>query len=277
MPRRGSGSAAPGWRRCGGKRTAAGPGRAPRHWILIRRSLSDPADLASCYCHPPEGRPVSLPVLIKVAGKRRPARKRSRPERTHSAGTSPRCAPGTASAGTPPWPPSPSSAMSPSATDCAATSPSRPRQPPAATTLPKTAPGKITADATTGARPTTLTWASRSATRPSPPGPGALPARHRRRQAHRRRDRPPDPPRPPARRRAHHRCPPRLSPALVPVAAPPPGPRPMAPLRHPPGRRSQHLTKDGRKEVTRCNRKPEPITSQYATRRTRTAKARLYY
>ncbi len=44
----------------------------PRHWILIRRSLSDSADLAFYYCHAPEGRPVSLPVLIKVAGKRWP-------------------------------------------------------------------------------------------------------------------------------------------------------------------------------------------------------------
>jgi len=45
---------------------------SPRHWILIRRSLSDAADLAFYYCHAPEGRPVSLPVLIKVAGKRWP-------------------------------------------------------------------------------------------------------------------------------------------------------------------------------------------------------------
>ena len=45
---------------------------SPRHWILIRRSLSDPADLAFYYCHAPDGRPVSLPVLIKVAGKRWP-------------------------------------------------------------------------------------------------------------------------------------------------------------------------------------------------------------
>jgi hypothetical protein len=51
----------------------------------------------------------------------------------------------------------------------------------------------------------------------------------------------------------------------------------MAPLRHPPSRRSQHLTKDGRKEVTERNRKPEPVTSQYATPRTRNAKPRLYY
>ena len=41
---------------------------SPRHWVLIRRSLSDPSDLAFFYCHAPQGRPVSLPVLIKVAG-----------------------------------------------------------------------------------------------------------------------------------------------------------------------------------------------------------------
>src|SRR6266496_3195901 len=78
-----------------------------------------------------------------------------------------------------------------------------------------------------------------------------MPARHRPGQAHHRRDRPA------ACWRADHQRPPRLLPALVPVAAPPPGPRPMAPLRHPPNR-SQHLTKDDRKEVTERNRKPEP-------------------
>jgi len=45
---------------------------SPRHWVLIRRSLSDPSDLAFFYCHAPEGRLVSLPVLISVAGKRWP-------------------------------------------------------------------------------------------------------------------------------------------------------------------------------------------------------------
>ena len=45
---------------------------SPRHWVLIRRSLSDPSDLALYYCHAPQGRPVSLPVLITVAGKRWP-------------------------------------------------------------------------------------------------------------------------------------------------------------------------------------------------------------
>jgi len=45
---------------------------SPRHWVLIRRSLADPSDLAFFYCHAPQGRPVSLPVLITVAGKRWP-------------------------------------------------------------------------------------------------------------------------------------------------------------------------------------------------------------
>jgi hypothetical protein len=37
--------------------------------VLIRRSPADPVDLAFFYCHAPQGRPVSLPVLIRVAGK----------------------------------------------------------------------------------------------------------------------------------------------------------------------------------------------------------------
>ncbi len=45
---------------------------SPRHWVLIRRSISDPSDLAFFYCHAPAGRPVSLTVLTRVAGKRWP-------------------------------------------------------------------------------------------------------------------------------------------------------------------------------------------------------------
>jgi hypothetical protein len=37
---------------------------SPRHWMLIRRSLPDPSDLAFFYCHASAGRPVSLTVLI---------------------------------------------------------------------------------------------------------------------------------------------------------------------------------------------------------------------
>jgi len=43
---------------------------SPRHWLLIRRKISDPADLAFFYCYAPGE--VSLPILIKVAGKRWP-------------------------------------------------------------------------------------------------------------------------------------------------------------------------------------------------------------
>ena len=41
-----------------------------RHWLLIRRNICDPDDLAFFYCH--ASGPVSLPILIKVAGKRWP-------------------------------------------------------------------------------------------------------------------------------------------------------------------------------------------------------------
>jgi SRSO17 transposase len=45
---------------------------SPRHWVLIRRSLADPDDLAFFYSHAPEGRQVTLQLLIGVAGKRWP-------------------------------------------------------------------------------------------------------------------------------------------------------------------------------------------------------------
>jgi SRSO17 transposase len=45
---------------------------SPRHWALIRRSLSDASDLAFFYCHVPAGGPVSLSVLIAVTGRRWP-------------------------------------------------------------------------------------------------------------------------------------------------------------------------------------------------------------
>jgi SRSO17 transposase len=43
---------------------------SPRHWLLIRRKISEPADLAFFYTHAPGL--VSLSILIKVAGKRWP-------------------------------------------------------------------------------------------------------------------------------------------------------------------------------------------------------------
>jgi SRSO17 transposase len=58
-----------GHRDCAWAWTAAA---TPRHWVLIRCSLSDPSDLAFFYCHAPPGRPVSLPALTAVAGKRWP-------------------------------------------------------------------------------------------------------------------------------------------------------------------------------------------------------------
>jgi SRSO17 transposase len=46
---------------------------SPRHWLLVRRSLADPADLAFYYCHVPQGRSATLTVLVTVTGKRWPA------------------------------------------------------------------------------------------------------------------------------------------------------------------------------------------------------------
>src|SRR5262249_25243135 len=46
---------------------------SPRHWVLARRSLAvtgkGERELAFFYCHAPAARPVSLPVLIRVAGR----------------------------------------------------------------------------------------------------------------------------------------------------------------------------------------------------------------
>jgi hypothetical protein len=44
----------------------------PRHYLLLRRSIADPSELAYFYCHAPAGRPASLAVLISVAGRRWP-------------------------------------------------------------------------------------------------------------------------------------------------------------------------------------------------------------
>src|SRR5262249_45504020 len=46
---------------------------SPRHWLLVRRSLADPSDLAFYYCHVPQGRPATLTALVTVTGKRWPA------------------------------------------------------------------------------------------------------------------------------------------------------------------------------------------------------------
>ncbi len=45
---------------------------SPRHHLLVRRCLTDPADQAFFYCHVPEGRPVTLGTMVKIAGRRWP-------------------------------------------------------------------------------------------------------------------------------------------------------------------------------------------------------------
>ena len=99
----------------------------PRQFLLIRRLISHPDQLTYYLCWAPENRPATMTHFITIAGRRWP-RKRSRPGRTRWAGTGARLAPGMPPAGTPRWPPGPSSATRPSATPCAATPASPPSQ-----------------------------------------------------------------------------------------------------------------------------------------------------
>jgi SRSO17 transposase len=43
---------------------------SPRHFLLIRRSLAKPAEVAYFYCFIPDGTPATLGVLVAVAGRR---------------------------------------------------------------------------------------------------------------------------------------------------------------------------------------------------------------
>lgn len=45
---------------------------SPRHHLLVRRNLNDPTDQAYFYCYVPEPRPITLGVLVTVAGMRWP-------------------------------------------------------------------------------------------------------------------------------------------------------------------------------------------------------------
>lgn len=40
----------------------------PRHHLLVRRSIADPSDLSYFYTYAPEGRPMTLTDLVKIAG-----------------------------------------------------------------------------------------------------------------------------------------------------------------------------------------------------------------
>jgi SRSO17 transposase len=53
------------------------------HSLLVRRSLSDPTDLAFFYCYTPPGRSAPLPVLVHVAGRRWPVEEDFRTGKDH--------------------------------------------------------------------------------------------------------------------------------------------------------------------------------------------------
>jgi hypothetical protein len=45
---------------------------SPRHFLLIRRSASDPDRVAFFYCFAPEGTPATMTLLVVIAGRRWP-------------------------------------------------------------------------------------------------------------------------------------------------------------------------------------------------------------
>ena len=47
---------------------------SPQHWMLVRRSLADPSDLAFYYCHVPQGRPATLTAALPRDPRSRMAR-----------------------------------------------------------------------------------------------------------------------------------------------------------------------------------------------------------
>jgi SRSO17 transposase len=56
---------------------------SPRHHLLIRRSLANPADRAYFSCHVPAGRPCSFTTLVRVAGRRWPVEEDFRFGKSH--------------------------------------------------------------------------------------------------------------------------------------------------------------------------------------------------
>ena len=179
---------------------------SPRHWLLIRRSIADPSDLAFFYCHAPAGRPVSLPALITVAGKRWPV------EECHQQGKG--------QAGLDQhqvrlWPSfHRHTILSMCALALLAVAAARPLQP---APLPQGTDGSP-ASAGTPARGLGRHRGAAIQRRPETPRPD----RHGQSQ------RPRSPPPPAPGNRAHDRRPPRIRPRLVTMAPRTPGTRPMA-------------------------------------------------
>ena len=168
-----------------------------------------------------------MTYFITIAGRRWPVEKRSKRERTPSAGTSPR--------------PTLRSHLPAHRADRPRPAPRRrhpgrarrrlalPRQP----RSPRTAPSPSPPSAP-------LTCRSTPAPRRCPPGGPALPARHPADQAVHA-ETAGSSASPATESRTHQPRPPRLPPPLVSMPQAPPGPRPLAPLQHPPGS-PRHLT-----------------------------------
>ena len=125
--------------------------------LLIRRLISRPDQLTFYLCWAPPGRPATMTYFITIAGRRWPVEETFKTGKdVHGWDQSQARHLGRPSAGTLPWPPSPSSAPPPSAARSTGS-----------ITLPAAGPGTATAPTAATAASATLTCRSPSATRPS--------------------------------------------------------------------------------------------------------------
>ena len=199
----------------------------PGQYLLIRRLLCRPGQLTFYLCWAPQDTPATMTYFITIAGRRWPGRRDLQNGKDMLGWDRPRSAPGTGRAGTPPWPPSPSSAPLAIRNDLGGL-PAHTRPdpaPPLAAPSPATTPAMLTCCIPLG-----------DASVPARGGP-ALPARPRPHQAVRRRDRLAGPPCRAVRRGADQPRPARLRAPLVRPPTVPPGRRPLAPPQRPAARR----------------------------------------
>ena len=94
---------------------------SPRHVLLIRRLISRPDSLTFYLCWAPEDQPATMTFFVTIAGRRWPCEETFKTGKDTLGWDQSQVRTWDAICGTPPWPRSPSSAMPPSATPCAAT------------------------------------------------------------------------------------------------------------------------------------------------------------
>ena len=88
----------------------------PRESLLIRRLISRPDQYTFYLCYAPEGRPATLTCFVTIAGRRWPVEETFKTGKDVLGWDQSQTRSFDGICRTPPWPPSPSSGTSPSAT-----------------------------------------------------------------------------------------------------------------------------------------------------------------